>query len=286
MEIQAFYDEATSSLSYVAYDPRSRDCVIIDPVLGFDTQTWHVSTEPAEAIRRFVVERSLVVRWILDTHAHADHLSGMDALKRWLDAPTAIGAEITKVQGFFRSVYNQPGLPADGSQWDRLLHDGEVLRAGALEVEVIHTPGHTPACVCYRMGDVLFTGDALFMPDYGTGRCDFPGGSSEQLYDSVTGKLYTLPAMTRVFVGHDYRPGGRQLAYETTIGESREHNVQLRAGTSRADFVRFRRERDATLKPPALILQSLQVNIDAGRLPRPEANGRVYFKMPINFLGS
>jgi glyoxylase-like metal-dependent hydrolase (beta-lactamase superfamily II) len=286
MEIKAFHDEDTSTLSYVVYEPRQRDCVVIDPVLGLDAGTWHVSTAPAEAIRQFVVDQGLVVRWVLDTHAHADHLSGMDTLKRAFDAPTAIGVEITKVQTFFRSVYNLDSLPADGRQWDRLLRDGERFSAGAFEIEVIHTPGHTPACVCYRIGDLLFTGDALFMPDYGTGRCDFPGGSAEQLYDSVTGRLYTLPPEVRVFVGHDYRPGGRALRYETTIGESREHNVQLRAATSRGEFVRFRRERDATLKPPALILQSLQVNIDAGRLPRPESNGRVYFKMPINFLGS
>ncbi|MGM0575426.1 MAG: MBL fold metallo-hydrolase [Myxococcota bacterium] len=288
MDIKAFFDEDTFTLTYVVWDPETRDAVIIDPVLGLDTRAWRIHETPIGDVDRFVRDNSLHVRWIMDTHAHADHISGMDVLKDRFGAPTAIGGRIVDVQRVFKDVYNidDDTVPADGSQWDELLEDGQSLRAGSLEVEALHTPGHTPACMTYRVGDAVFTGDALFMPDYGTGRCDFPKGSAEDLFDSVTNKLYTLPESTRVFVGHDYLPGGRELKYETTIGESKERNVQLRAGTSRTDFVNFRRDRDATLEAPRLILQSLQVNIDAGRMPEPEDNGRRYLKMPLNFLGS
>lgn len=285
MQVRAFFDEPTFTMTYVAYDPVSRDAVVIDPVLDFDPLTWRTSTASVEAVVAFVREHELRVHWILDSHAHADHLSGMDALKRLIGAPTAIGARITLVQETFRTIYDLPELPADGRQFDRLIEDRDVIQAGTLAIEALHTPGHTPACMSYRIRDAVFTGDALFMPDYGTGRCDFPRGDAGALYDSVMNRLYTLPDDTRVFVGHDYLPGGRPLAYETTIGESREKNVQLRAGTTRADFIAFRRQRDATLAPPRLILQSLQVNIQAGRLPPPAPNGVRYLKIPIDFLG-
>ncbi|WP_428265819.1 MBL fold metallo-hydrolase [Haliangium sp.] len=285
MQVKAFFDEPTFTLTYVVYDPESRDAVVIDPVLDFDPLTWRTSTASAEAVIEFVRAHQLDVKWILDTHAHADHLTGMDALKHRLEAPTAIGERITLVQETFKQIYHLGDVPTDGRQFDALLGDGEVLPAGSFAVKALHTPGHTPACMSYLIGDMVFTGDALFMPDYGTGRCDFPRGDAEALYDSVTTKLYTLPAPTRVFVGHDYLPGGRELAYETTIGDSLEHNVQLRAGTTKADFVAFRHTRDSSLAPPKLILQSLQVNIVAGRLPSPEDNGVSYFKIPINFLG-
>lgn len=285
MEIKAFFDKPTWTLTYVAWDPATGDAVVIDPVLDFDPATWGISTRSVDAVAALVAERSLTVRWVLDTHAHADHLTGMEVLRERYGAPTAIGERITEVQAAFKGVYNLPTLRTDGSQWTKLLADREVLDAGSLKVEVIATPGHTPACSSYKIGDAVFTGDALFMPDYGTGRCDFPKGSAEQLYDSITQRLYTLDPATRVFTGHDYLPGGRELRYESTIGESMERNVQLRAGTSRADFVAFRRGRDATLAPPRLILESLQVNVDAGRLPAPESNGRRYLKMPLDFLG-
>lgn len=285
MEIKAFFDKSTWTLTYVAWDPATGDAVVIDPVLDFDPATWGLSTRSVDEVAALVAERSLTVRWVLDTHAHADHLTGMEVLRERYGAPTAIGARITEVQEFFKGVYDVPALRTDGSQWTKLLSDHEVLDAGSLKVEVIATPGHTPACSSYKIGDAVFTGDALFMPDYGTGRCDFPKGSAEQLYDSITKRLYTLDPATRVLTGHDYLPGGRELRYETTIGESMERNVQLRAGTSRSDFVAFRKGRDATLAPPRLILESLQVNVDAGRLPAPEANGRRYLKMPLDFLG-
>jgi glyoxylase-like metal-dependent hydrolase (beta-lactamase superfamily II) len=286
MQVRAFFHEPTFTLTYVVYDAVSRDAVVIDPVLDFDPFTWRTSTTSADQVMFFVREHGLRVHWILDTHAHADHLSGMDVLEKALQARTAIGARITVVQETFKQIYNLPELATDGRQFDTLLEDGQVLDAGALAITALHTPGHTPACMSYLIGDAVFTGDALFMPDYGTGRCDFPRGDAVMLYDSVVNKLYTLPPETRVFVGHDYLPGGRPLAYETTIGESREGNVQLRNGTTCADFVTFRRHRDALLAPPKLILQSLQVNIEAGRLPAPEANGRRYLKMPLDFLGS
>jgi glyoxylase-like metal-dependent hydrolase (beta-lactamase superfamily II) len=284
MQVKAFFHEPTFTLTYVVHDPTSRDAVVIDPVLDFDPLTWRTSTASADQIVSFVRAHDLRVHWILDTHAHADHLSGMDVLANALQARTAIGARITAVQEAFKHIFDLPELATDGRQFDTLVEDGQVLAAGTLSIAAIHTPGHTPACVSYRIGDAVFTGDALFMPDYGTGRCDFPGGDAAALYHSVVDRLYTLPPATRVFVGHDYQPGGRPLACETTIGASRAHNVQLRAGITCADFVTFRRHRDAALDPPRLILQSLQVNIDAGRLPAPAASGRRYLKMPLDLL--
>ncbi len=285
LEVKAFYDPATFTVSFVAYDPSGGDAVIIDPVLDFDPLTWRTSRAQAKQIMDFVGEKSLKVRWILDTHAHADHLSGMDVLKHQLGAPTAIGSHIRAVQDVFTGLYNVDDVPADGSQWDELLEDNQELDAGSFRIKALHTPGHTPACMSYLINDVVFTGDALFMPDYGTGRCDFPRGSAEKLYESITTKLYTLPRSTRVMVGHDYQPGGRPVAWETTIGASMDGNKQLRSETARQEFVDFRQARDKGLAPPKLILQSLQVNIRAGALPEPEPNGQVYFKIPVNFLG-
>lgn len=285
METKAFFDPQTYTLTYVVFDSESRDAVVIDPVLDFDPLAWRTSRRSADQVRQFVAERSLDVRMILDTHAHADHLSGMDVLREALGAPTAIGEKITAVQAQFAGVYNLEDLPADGSQWDLLLADGQVSRAGSIEITALATPGHTPACMTYQIGDALFTGDALFMPDYGTGRCDFPGGSASDLYDSIT-RLYRLPDSTRVLVGHDYQPNNRELAFETTIGASKESNVRLRASTSRSDFIANREARDRALSPPRLLFQSLVVNINAGRLPEPESNGRRYLKMPLDALGS
>jgi glyoxylase-like metal-dependent hydrolase (beta-lactamase superfamily II) len=283
---KTFFDPQTYTLTYVVYDEQSRDAVIIEPVLDFDPLAWRTSTKSADELRQFVSEKSLNVRYILDTHAHADHLSGMDVLREAYGAPTAIGERITVVQETFAAAYNLKDFPTDGRQWDTLLTDGQKLAAGTIEIEALHTPGHTPACMSYKIGDAVYVGDALFMPDYGTGRCDFPAGSAADLYNSVANKLYKLPDATRVFVGHDYQPNGRELAFETTIGASKESNIRLRAGTRETDFVTARQERDRDLAPPNLILQSLQVNIDAGKLPTEEDNGRRYFKIPINLLGS
>jgi glyoxylase-like metal-dependent hydrolase (beta-lactamase superfamily II) len=219
---------------------------------------------------------------VLDTHAHADHLTGMPFFRERYGARTAIGAEIRQVQAIFRDIFHLgDGFPVDGSQFDVLLQEGDALEAGPFRVEPFHTPGHTPACMSYRIGDALFVGDCLFMPDYGTARCDFPGGSADALYDSIQ-RLYSLPESTRVFTCHDYRPGGRPLRFESTIGEQKRANVQLAARTTRAEFVELRKTRDARLEMPALILPSIQLNIRAGRFPDPESNGVSYLKIPLN----
>ncbi len=285
-EVRAFFDEDTYTLTYVVWDPHTRDAVVIDPVLHFDPLYWRVSDQPADTIAEFVRDRGLHVRWVLDTHAHADHLTGVAALKERFGAPTAIGRKFTDVQAFFREVYDLGDeVPADGRQFDHLVEDGEILDAGSLQVEGINTPGHTPACMSYRIGDAVFVGDLIFMPDYGTGRCDFPNGSAEAMYDSITGRIYRLPPSTRLFVGHDYLPEGRPLLWETTVGEQMEKNVMIRAGTAKSDFVERRRARDAELDPPRFILQSLQVNINGGRLPLTNERGKAFFKIPANFLG-
>ncbi len=284
MQIKSFFDQATYTLSYLLWDEQSRDALIIDPVLDFDPNAWRVSEESAYRLIHFVREAQLKVHWILETHAHADHLTAMEILKHELGAKTAIGEKIKDVQALFAGAFNLEGFPTDGRHFDHLIKDGELLQAGSLEIKAIHTPGHTPACMSYLIEGVLFSGDALFMPDFGTGRCDFPKGSAEQLYRSVVHKLYSLPDETRVFVGHDYQPGGRALAYETSIGASKRENKQLNTQSSLEDFLNFRETRDAQLAPPKLLFQSLQVNIRAGQLPQAESDGRVYFKMPINFL--
>ncbi len=286
MEITAFFEKNTGTLTYVVWDAETSDAIIFDSVLDFDPTSWRVFTESVDKVEKFIMDHELNVHWVLDTHAHADHLSGMDELKRRLGARTAIGEPITEVQKYFKDAFNlEKGFPTDGSQFDHLIKDGEALKAGCFSIKAIHTPGHTPACFSYKIDDIVLTGDSLFMPDFGMGRCDFPNGSADDLFNSVSCKLYKLPPETRVFVGHDYQPGGRELRYETTIEQSRMSNKQLKAQTTREDFVRMRTERDATLSPPKLILQSLQVNIRAGRLPDAEENGRRYLKMPLDFFG-
>lgn len=283
MQIETFYDQATFTLTYVVYDQKSRDAVVIDPVLDYDPLSSATATKSLEAVEAFLEKEGLRLHYVLETHAHADHLSGAQYLKRRFGAKVAIGARIREVQEVFKDVFDLgPSFPVDGSQFDRLFEDGEKARAGTLEIEVFATPGHTPACVTYKIEDAIFTGDALFIEDYGTGRCDFPSGSADALYTSVHERLYGLPDATRVFVGHDYQPNGRSLRYETTIGKSKESNVQLRASTSRDEFVRRRTERDATLKAPRLLYPSVQINIDAGRLPAPHANGRRYLTVPLD----
>ncbi len=282
-EVRVFYESVTSTLTYVVFDASTRDAVVIDPVLDFDPIAVRTEVHSARAIVAFVRENNLTVHWLLETHPHADHLSASQILRDALGARVAIGARITEVQEVFRAILDLGDtLTPDGGQFDRLLVDGEILQAGNLAVEILATPGHTPACVTYKVDDMVFTGDTLFVEDQGTGRCDFPRGSANELYASVHDRLYALPGDTRVFVGHDYQPEGRAMRYETTIARSREGNVQLRHSTSREDFVAFRKARDATLQPPQLLFQSVQVNLNAGRLPPPHANGRRYLTLPMN----
>ena len=281
MNIESFFDPATWTLTYLVYDPDSRDAVIIDPVLDFDPVTVSVHTTSAEAIADRAESLGLHVHFVLDTHAHADHLSAFQVLKARLGAAIGIGAEISAVQDVCKGLFGYGDeFAADGTQWDVLVRDGHVLHAGSLTVEPMHSPGHTPACYTFKIGDALFTGDVLFMPDSGTGRCDFPGGSASDLYASVM-RLYALDGDLRVFVGHDYQPGGRPLAFETTLETCRAENIHIKADTAEAEFIAFREARDATLRPPKLIFQSLQVNANAGELPPPDSNGRRYLRLPM-----
>lgn len=283
MQIETFFDPATSTLTYVVYDPNSRDAVVIDPVLDFDPLSSSTTTRSVEAVAAFLNSHDLRLHYVLETHAHADHLSASQYLKRRFDAKVGIGARIRDVQQVFRNVFDMSSsFPTDGSQFDRLFDDGETITAGTLRFEVIATPGHTPACVSYKIEDAVFTGDALFIEDAGTGRCDFPAGSADSLYTSVHERLYQLPDATRVFVGHDYQPGGRALRFETTIGASKARNIQLCASTTREAFIKLRDARDATLAPPRLLYPSVQINVDAGLMPRPHANGRRYLSVPLN----
>ena len=284
MIIEPFFDPRTSTLTYVVFDRLTRDALVIDPVLDYDPVGSLVSTDSLDRVTAFLHAEQLHLRVLLETHAHADHMSGSQVLRaRFAGAPVAIGERIREVQATFKQIFDLGDeFVPDGRQFDRLLGDAETVVAGSLEVRVLATPGHTPACVSYLVGDAVFTGDALFMPDYGTGRCDFPRGSASALHHSITEVLYRLPDATRVFVGHDYQPGGRALACESTIGEQKLLNIQLPAGRSHADFVAFRQARDRGLAAPLLLYPSLQVNIHAGHLPAPvRANGAPYLKIPI-----
>jgi len=284
MQVKAFYDSRTFTVTYIVHDPATNDAVIIDPVLDYDPAASKVWAESVEQVIDYVRAEKLNVHYILETHAHADHLSGSQLLKRaFPQAKIAVGERITVVQQTFKTVFNlAEDFATDGSQFDRLLKDGEIVDAGSLKLEVIFTPGHTPACATYKIEDAIFTGDAIFMPDGGTGRCDFPAGSAKDLYQSISSKLYALPDSTRVFVGHDYQPGGREVKWETTIGDEKQNNIQLKATTSEDEFIQFRAARDKTLAAPKLLLQSVQVNIDAGKMPKPSEDKKRYLKIPIN----
>jgi glyoxylase-like metal-dependent hydrolase (beta-lactamase superfamily II) len=283
-QIEAFYDARTFTLTYVVWDPETKDAVVIDPVLDYDPAASRTWTESVDQVTDFVREKGLNLRYVLETHAHADHVSGSQLLKRRFDARVVIGEKITTVQETFKPIFDLgDDFPTDGSQFDHLMKDGETLEAGSLKVEAIATPGHTPACLTYKIDDAIFTGDALFMDDYGTGRCDFPRGDAEDLYTSIR-KLYELPDETRVFVGHDYQPNGREVKWETTIGKSKANNPQLKGDTTREEFVKFRTERDAQLNAPKLLLPSVQLNVNAGKLPEPRANGNRYLNIPLNVL--
>jgi glyoxylase-like metal-dependent hydrolase (beta-lactamase superfamily II) len=282
--VQAFFDPATSTVTYLVHDPATRVAAIIDPVLDFDAASGRTATHSADAILAATAEQGLTVQWLLETHAHADHLSAAQYLREKTGADVVIGQHITTVQSFFAALFEAEDVTPDGSQFQRLVAEGDRLPLGEMSIAVLHTPGHTPACVTYLIGDAAFVGDTLFMPDYGTARADFPGGDAGQLYRS-TRRILSLPPETRIFVGHDYLPAGRsEYVWETTVAAQLAGNVHVHDGVNEADFVAMRSARDATLPAPRLILPSLQVNIRAGALPPPSAGGHTYLKLPVNAL--
>jgi glyoxylase-like metal-dependent hydrolase (beta-lactamase superfamily II) len=283
--VHAFFDEATNTLTYVVREPEGRACAIIDSVLDFDYASGRTDTRSADAVIEFVRKENLDLQWILETHVHADHLSAAPYIQERLGGKIGIGQRITVVQDTFGKVFNEgTRFQRDGSQFDKLFDQGDVLMIGQMRGDVLHTPGHTPACLTYVIGDAAFVGDTLFMPDFGTARCDFPGGSSETLFDSVQ-KILALPDATRIFVGHDYKAPGRDVyAWETTVGAQKAMNIHIGAGKSKAEFMAMRDARDATLAMPRLIIPSLQVNMRAGQMPEPEDNGQSYLKVPVNGL--
>ncbi len=279
--VRGFLDEATNTITYLVIDPETKAAAIIDPVLDYDHRSGKVNTHSADAILEAARKAAVDVQWILETHAHADHLSAAPYLKQKTGAKVGIGEHISEVQRIFRAVFNLEDISGDGSEFDHLFTDGEVFPLGTLDVRVMHTPGHTPACISYLIGDAVFVGDTLFMPDYGTARADFPGGSAAQLYQSMQ-RLLALPPETRVFVCHDYKaPGRDEFAWETTVGAQRDSNIHVGGSVAEADYVKMRNERDAKLAAPVLLLPSIQVNIRAGQLPRAESNGVRYLKVPL-----
>lgn len=282
--VRHFHHPPTGALSYVVSDPATGSAAVIDPVLGFSIVSGRTDTAAAQEIVDYVRAESLTVEWVLETHAHADHLSAAVHVQREVGGRTGIGRGIRAVQAHFAEVFNlKPPFAADGRQFDHLFDDGEVFRIGRFEGRVMDTPGHTSDSVTYLIGDAAFVGDSLFMPDLGTARCDFPGGDAQALYDSIL-RLYALPDETRLYMCHDYPPEGRSLRFETTVAEQKAHNKHVKSGTRRAEFVAMREARDATLSLPALILPSVQVNIRAGQLPPAEDNSVSYLKIPIDLL--
>lgn len=284
LKIRAFFDEATYTVSYLAWDAATRVAAVIDPVLDYDPKSGRTSTGSAQSLLSAAKAEDLKVEWILETHAHADHFSAGAWLRERTGAKIAIGEHIRTVQSTFRNLFNIADQSTDGSDFDRLVRDGDRIALGNLTIEVIHTPGHTPACVSYRIADAVFVGDTLFMPDYGTARVDFPGGDARTLFRSIR-RILSLPPETRLFMCHDYKAPGREAyAWETTVAAERERNVHVRDGVTEDEFVAMRTARDRTLAMPVLILPSVQVNIRAGRMPTPEANGVSYLKIPLNVL--
>lgn len=283
-DVRGFFDPATHTVTYLVSDPATGMAAIIDPVLDFDAATARTSTRSIDAVMAALREAGLTLAVVLETHAHADHLTAASHLRDVEGAPIGIGARITEVQATFAPLFGAVDVTPDGAVFDHLYAEGAAFTLGTMTVEVIHTPGHTPACVSYRIGDAVFTGDTVFMPDYGTARTDFPGGDARTLYRSIQ-RLLALPGDTRVFVGHDYLPEGRaDYRFETTVAEQRDHNIHVGGGVPEDAFVSMRESRDATLKAPQLILPSLQINIRAGALPPPEAGGRRYLKLPLDAI--
>jgi len=282
--VQAFFHEPTFTVSYLVTDPTSRKAAVIDPVLDFDFKSGRTAHKSADGILAAAAASGAEIVWILETHVHADHLSAAAYLKEKTGGATGIGAAVRDVQRVFKPIFNALDLEPDGRQFDRLFADGESFAIGSLEARVMHSPGHTPACVSYLIGDSVFVGDTLFMPDYGTARCDFPGGSARQLYRSIR-RLLTLAPETRMFLCHDYKaPGRNHFVWETTVAVQRAQNLHIHDGVAEADFVAMREARDKTLEMPALIIPSIQVNMRAGRMPAPDSNGTTYLRLPLNRL--
>lgn len=288
MTVQAFFDPHTWTVTYVLADPTTGRCAIIDPVLDYDFKSGRTRTHSADQVRDYVQTSGLVVDWILETHAHADHLSAAVYLKQHLGGRIAIGERIRTVQATFQKIFNlEPGFVPDGSQFDHLFQDGETFHIGSLQATALLVPGHTPADMAYRVGNTVFVGDTLFMPDVGTARADFPGGNAHTLYQSVQ-RLLALPPDTQMYVCHDYppdTPDKRAPAWQTTVAAQKAHNIHVKDGTTEDTFVAMRTARDATLEMPALIIPSIQINVRAGQLPPPEDNGQTYLKIPLNVLG-
>ncbi len=282
-EVKGFFDKRTFSIQYVVSDPATGKCAIVDPVLDFDEKAGATATINADRILDYVREKGLEVEWILDTHPHADHFSAARYLKAKTGAPTAIGEKVVEVQKLWKGFYNWPDFPADGSQWDKLFAEGEMFQVGSIPCRVLFSPGHTLASITYVVGDAAFVHDTLFMPDSGTARADFPGGSAARLYYSIM-EILALPDETRIFTGHDYQPGGREPRWESTVSEQKARNTHMSRCRTEAEFVAVREARDKTLPMPKLILHALQVNMNGGRLPEPEANGRRYLKFPLDLL--
>lgn len=282
--VKSIFDTATGTITYVIYDEIGGYAAVIDPVLEFDAKSGRTSTHIADEVIEFVQNSNLTVEWILETHAHADHLSSASYIQSKVGGRIAIGERITQVQATFKKIFNlEKDFAQDGSQFDHLFHDDEIIRIGQLEGIAISVPGHTPADMAYQFGDMVFVGDTLFMPDVGTARCDFPGGDAHRLYQSIQ-KILSLPAHTQLYMCHDYPPEGRAPAWKTTVAEQIATNIHIHAGVSEEEFFQMRRARDENLEMPKLIIPSIQLNIRAGHLPPAEDNGKSYFKIPINVL--
>ncbi len=284
-DVKGFFDPETYTISYVVTDPDTRKCAIIDSLLDYDAASGRTHTASADQLIANVRERGLKCEWVIDTHLHADHLTAAPYIRSQIGGKTAIGDQISAVQKVFGTIFNaEQGFHTDGSQFDHLFADGETYSVGNIEAQAIHTPGHTPACMSHLIGDALFVGDTIFMPDFGTARCDFPGGDAGTLFDSIQ-KLFALPDETRMFLCHDYKaPGRDEYVWETTVGEQKRANIHVKTGTSREAFIEMRTARDATLDMPKLILPSVQINMRAGEMPPPEDDGKRYMKIPINAL--
>ena len=282
--VKAFFDQGTWTFTYVVYEKPNTPCVVIDSVLNYDPKSGRTKTKSADEVIAFVKEQGLTVDWILETHAHADHLSAAPYLQKHLGGKIAIGSHIQDVQKVFKGIFNlESEFPTNGSQFDYLIEEGQDLHAGNLTIHPLFVPGHTPACMAYVIGDAIFVGDTIFMPDVGTARCDFPGGNANTLYQSMQ-KILSYPDDTRLFMCHDYPPTDRPIAYETTVGEEKRKNIHVHEGVTESQFVEMRNQRDKTLEMPVLILPSIQVNIRAGHPPPAEANGKTYLKIPFNVL--
>ena len=282
--VKAFFDQGTWTFTYVVYEKPNTPCVVIDSVLNYDPKSGRTKTKSADEVIAFVKEQGLTVDWILETHAHADHLSAAPYIQKHLGGKIAIGSHIQDVQKVFKGIFNlESEFPTNGSQFDYLIEEGQDIYAGNLTIHPLFVPGHTPACMAYAIGNAIFVGDTIFMPDVGTARCDFPGGNAKTLYQSVQ-KILSYPDDTRLFMCHDYPPTDRPIAYETTVGEEKLKNIHVHQGVTEAQFVEMRNQRDQTLEMPVLILPSIQVNIRAGHPPPAEANGKTYLKIPFNVL--